>query len=149
MLDGCLKMVESYFMDNKIERKVESPINHPLNLDQLDQDGFGFVLYCKAFQLGEGEAMMFLAFAFSDYLIKNYGFKLFKDNKPEYPLRGMTLKYDKEGIVLSLYPFEYSSKVLNGNETFSELEEKIKSQIRQMPDLNQVAKKFINPDTTE
>lgn len=149
MLDGCLKMIESYFIDNKIKRSVESPINHPINLDQLDRDGFGFVLYCKAFQMGEGEAIMFLAFAFSDYLIKNYDFKLFKDKKPEFPLRSMTLKYDKEGTFLSLYPFEYASKVLNGNETFCGLEEKVKSQIAQIPDLNKTIHKFIKPDTNE
>jgi hypothetical protein len=149
MVDGCLKMVESYFMDNKIERRVKSPINHPINLDQLDQEGFGFVLYCKAFQLSEGQAMAFLAFAFSDYLIKNYGFKLFNDKKPEYPLRSMTLKYDVEGTVLSLYPFEYASKVLSGNETFSKLENKVKLQVGQLPEMNKVVQKFIKPDTTE
>ena len=85
MLDGCLKMIENYFIDNKIERKIESPINHPINLDQVDQDGFGFVLYCKAFQLGEEQVTLFLAYSFSDFLINKYGFKLFKDSKPEYP----------------------------------------------------------------
>ena len=143
MLDGCLKMVESYFLDNKIERKIKTPINHPVNLDQVDQDGFGFVLYCKAFQLGEEQAALFLAFAFSDYLIKKYGFKLYKDSSPEYPLRSMTLKYDKDGVLLSLYPFEYSSKVLNSNQTFSEMEEKLSSQLAQMPSIKDTVDQFI------
>ena len=47
MLDGCLKMIESYFIDNKIERKIDNPINHPINLDQVDREGFGFILYCN------------------------------------------------------------------------------------------------------
>jgi hypothetical protein len=148
MLDGCLKMIESYFIDNEIRRKIGDPINHPINLDQLEEDGFGFILYCKAFQLSEAEAMMFLAYAFSEYLIKNYGFKLFKDRKPEFPLRSMTLKYDEKGMVLSLYPFEYTSKFLKGYETFSELEEKVKSQIGQMPDISKVIHKFIKPEDT-
>lgn len=146
MLDGCLKMIESYFMDNKIERKIENPINHPINLDQVDQDGFGFVMYCNAFQLGEEQATLFLAYAFSDFLINEYGFKLFKDSKPEYPLRGMTLKYDKNGVVLSLYPYEYASKVLNGNQTFIEMVEKLNSQLAEMPKMDDILYKFINPE---
>lgn len=136
MLDGCLKMVESYFMDNKLERKIENPMNHPTNLDQVDQDGLGFVLYCKAFQLGEKEATLFLAYAFSDFLITRYGFKLFKDATPEYPLRGMTLKYDRNGVVLSLYPYEYASKVLTGNQTFSEMNERLDAQLAKMPNMD-------------
>jgi hypothetical protein len=145
MLDGCLKMIESYLIDNKIERKIESPVNHPINLDQVDQDGFGFVIYCKAFQLGEREATLFLAYSFSDFLINKYGFKLFKDSEPEYPLREMTLKYNKNGVVLSLYPFEYASKVLNGNSTFTEMEEKLNAQLAEMPDMDDILNKFINP----
>ena len=141
-LNGCLKMIESYFIDNNIERKVKEPINHPINLDQVDQDGFGFVLYCKAFQLGEEQATLFLAYSFGDYLINKYDFKLYKDTKPEYPLRGMTLKYDKEGVVLSIYPYEYASKVLNENQTFSELEEKISLKIGELPSVDEVIKKF-------
>jgi len=144
MLDGCLKMIDSYFIDNKIERKIESPINHPINLDQLDQDGFGFVMYCKAFQLGEEQATLFLAYSFSDFLINKYGFKLFKDSEPEYPLRGMTLKYDKNGVVLSLYPYEYANKVLNGNQTFTEMEEKLNSQLAEMPNKEDILNKLIN-----
>jgi hypothetical protein len=135
MLDGCLKMIESYFIDNNIERKIESPVNHPMNLDQLDQEGFGFVMYCKAFQLSEEQATLFLAYSFSDFLINKYGFKLFKDTQPEYPLRVMTLKYDKNGVVLSLYPYEYASKVLNENQTFTAIEERLNAQLAKMDDI--------------
>ena len=64
MLDGCLKMVESYFLDNKIERKIKTPINHPVNLDQVDQDGFGFVLYCKSFSAWRRTGSTFSSFRF-------------------------------------------------------------------------------------
>lgn len=144
MLEGCLKMIESYFIDNKIERKIETPINHPTNLDQLDQDGFGFLLYCKAFQIEDSQALMFLAYSFSDFLIKKYDFRLYIDSKPDYPLRSMTLKYEKDEVFLSLYPFEYTTKVLNGNSTFSDLVEKIKTQIDEMPDLEDLAKNSAN-----
>jgi hypothetical protein len=146
MLDGCLKMIESYFIDNKIERKIENPINHPINLDQVDREGFGFILYCNTFQIKEQQAVLFIAYSFSEYLIKNFGFKLYRDLKPEYPLRGMTLKYDKDGTFLSIYPFEYSSKVLNGNESFEGLVEKIKSQIEELPQINEEIKKFMKPN---
>ncbi|WP_309838570.1 hypothetical protein [Flavobacterium sp. 2755] len=144
ILDGCLKMIESYFIDNKIERKIESPINHPANLDQVDQDGFGFLLYCNAFQIEEFQATMFLAYAFSDFLMNRYGFKLYSDSKPEYPLRSMTLKYEKDEVFLSLYPFEYTSKVLKGNATFSDLAEKISSQIEEMPNIEDLIKNSNN-----
>ncbi len=146
MLDNCSKMIESYLIDNHTERKVKDPINHPINLDQVDQDGFGFVLYCKAFQLEEEQATFFLAYLLSDYLINKYGFKLYKDSEPEYPLRGMTLKYDKEGAVLSLYPYEYASKVLNGNQTFSELEERLNSQLAEMPKVEDILNNFLKPE---
>lgn len=146
MLDSGLKMIKSYFTDNKIEQKIKNPINHPINLDQVDREGFGFVLYCNAFQLDEQKATLFLAYSFSDFLIKNYGFKLYKDLKPEYPLRGMTLKYDKNGTFLSLYPYEYSSKVLNGSESFEEFVGRINSQIKELPKLNEEIQKFINPE---
>ena len=65
-----------------------------------------------------------------------YGFKLFKDATPEYPLRGMTLKYDRNGVVLSLYPYEYASKVLTGNQTFSEMNERLDAQLAKMPNMD-------------
>ena len=144
MLDGCLKMIESYFIDNKIEKNDEFPINHPINLDKVDQEGFGFILYCNTFQLEENSAILFLAYSFSDFLINKYGFKLYQDSKPEYPLRGMTLKYDKDEVFLSLYPYEYASKVLKGNSTFSDLIEKIKTQIDQMPDIEDLIGDYKN-----
>ncbi|MBL4675273.1 MAG: hypothetical protein JKY70_03565, partial [Mucilaginibacter sp.] len=95
ILDGCLKMIQSYFIDNKIEQKIAAPINHPENLDQVLDDGIGFHMYCKAFQLQDTQTAMFLAYSFSDFLVKAFDFKLYKDNEPEFPLRKMTLKYDK------------------------------------------------------
>ena len=60
--------------------------------------------------------------------------KNFKDNSPEFPLRSLTLKYDKNGIVMSLYPFEYSLKVLNGETEFEKIYSQIKNQLENMPD---------------
>lgn len=142
MLDGCLKMIESYFLDNTIEKRVESPINHPANLDQTMDDGFGFKIYCQAFQLDENQATFFLALAFSDFFIKEFGFKLYKDSQPEYPLRGMTLKYDKNGVLLSLYPYEYASKVLNYEAEFESLHQKIKTTLGNMPSIDDVMDKY-------
>ncbi|MBN2880893.1 hypothetical protein JXM83_02465 [Candidatus Woesearchaeota archaeon] len=143
-LDGCFKMIESYFIENKIKRKIESPINHPVNLDQIDQEGFGFIMYCKAYGLGDAEATLFLALSFSDFLINKYGFKLYKDTKPEFQLRSMTLKYNKNDVVLSLYPFEYVTKVLTGNQTFSEMDKKLNSQLSEIPTKDELIDKFIN-----
>jgi len=144
MLDGCLKMIEGFAIANKIDRKVQHPINHPLNLDQVVEDGFGFELYCKALNLGKSESAMFLAYAFSDFLIQLYGFKLYHDKKPEYPLRGMTLKYDREGMLLSLYPFEYAVKVLNYEARFEDLVVRLESSIKSLPGVDDALKQFLN-----
>jgi hypothetical protein len=109
-------------------------------------DGFGFGLYCKAFNLSDTDATLFLAMLFADYLIKNYGFKLYKDSKPEYPLRGMTLKYDKDGALLSLYPFEYASKVMRNEATFEGLYERIASQLQKMPTMEDLFNGLRNQD---
>jgi len=142
VVDGCLKMVEGYFVDNQLDRKVVIPINHPINLDQVVNDGMGFQLYCNAFKLPDNQAVFFLAFAFSEFLINNYGFKLYKDSEPEFPLRSMTLKYNHNGAVLSLYPFEYALKVLKNESTFENLLNRLSGQIKTMPkvkdDFNQL-----------
>lgn len=61
----------------------------------------------------------------------------------------MTLKYDKNGVVLSLYPYEYASKVLNGNETFTDLDGKIKTHRNELPEVNDVIQKYVDPGTDE
>ena len=42
MLATTLQMIEQYFPANKIKPIVAKPINHPKNLDQTIDDGFGF-----------------------------------------------------------------------------------------------------------
>jgi len=143
LVEGSLKMIESYFIDNQIERIVDKPINHPLNLDQVIQEGMGFQMYCNAFKLKDSQIMTFLALAFSDFLITTFDFKLYKDNEPEYPLRVMTLKYDKNGALLSLYPLEYSLKVLKNQATFEDLYTKVENHLQSMPDLKGFMDNFI------
>ncbi len=143
VLDGTLKMIESYFPANKIKPEVKSPINHPKNLDQTIDDGFGFVLYCSAMNMDENYAVGLLAMAFNDFMIKNHGFKLYLDSEPEYPLRSMTLKYDNQGAMLSLYPIEYTAKVINYEASFNELYEKIKTNLEHMPTSDEVLDKLM------
>lgn len=133
IVDGSIKMVEGYFIDNKIEKKINSPVNHPLNLDQVIEEGIGFYNYCKAFNQDDKQIIFTLAFALAEFMIKEFGFKLYKDNEPEFPLRGMTIKYQNNESVLSLYPFEYSLKVLNNESKFNDLYERIKINLNNMP----------------
>jgi len=133
MLATTLQMIEQYFPANKIKPIVAKPINHPKNLDQTIDDGFGFVLYCSAMEMEEHFAIALLSMAFNDFLIKNHGFKLYKDSQPEYPMRSMTLKYDHKGTKLSLYPIEYTTKVINYQASFNELYERIKLNLEHMP----------------
>ena len=142
LLEGSLNMIESFFMDNSVEKRVASPINHPANLDQTMDEGLGFKMYCQAFQLDENQSTFFLALAFSDFFIKEFGFELYKDNEPEFPLRGMTLKYNKNGVLLSLYPYEYASKVINYEAEFESLHEKIKTTLGNMPSVDDVLDKY-------
>jgi hypothetical protein len=142
MLDGSLKMVESYFLDNDIEPTIKSPINHPVNLDQIISDGPGFHMYCHSFQFADNATIMMLAIAMSSYYINNLDFTLYNDAEPEFPLRVMTLKYNKNGAVLSLYPFEYSLKVLEKEATFTSLFDKIKTHLDSMPSVETVLKNY-------
>jgi len=143
MLDACLKMVQSYFADNNIPMNTALPVNHPENLDKTVTEGTGFTLYCRAFGTDDAQITLFLAYAFAAYLINRYGFNLYKDSEPEYPLRGMTVKYDKDGVVMSLYPFEYAHKVLNNEATFAGLYERINAQIKALPTKEEVLKSFL------
>lgn len=127
ILNGTLKLIESYFIDNKIERKIEAPVNHPINLDQIVEDGMGFQMYCKAFNMEDKMIIASLSMAFSEFMIQNFNFKKFTDNQPEYPLRFITLIYSKNDAVLSLYPFEYSLKVLNYEATFEDILKKVQN----------------------
>ncbi|MEN9336808.1 MAG: hypothetical protein RLZZ500_1795 [Bacteroidota bacterium] len=133
IVEGCIKMVESYFIDNKIEAQIQTPIHHPINLDQVVTDGIGFHLYCKAFQQEDNQIVFTLAYAFAAYMTQELDFKLYRDKEPEYPLRGMTIKYVKNEGVLSLYPVEYALKVLNNEATFASLLDKIQNARTQMP----------------
>lgn len=142
VLGGSLKMIESYFLDNTIEPKIKSQIDHPNNLDQTINEGLGFHMYCSSFQFEDNAIIMFLAMAMSNFYVNHLDFKLYNDNDPEFPLRKMTLKYNKNGAVLSLYPYEYSLKVLNNEATFTELFDKIKNQLESMPNVETVLKNY-------
>lgn len=144
ILDGCLKMIKSFYIDNKIEQKIATPLNHPINLDQVVEDAIGFHMYCKVFNLEDRETTMYLALAYADYMIKTFDFKLYKDSEPEFPLRAMTIKYDKNKTVMSLYPIEYALKVLNDQATFEDIHSKVKSHLENMPNVNDVLDKFMN-----
>jgi hypothetical protein len=137
-------MIKSFYIDNKVEQKIATPLNHPINLDQVVEDAIGFHMYCKAFNLEDRETTMYLALAYADYMIKTFDFKLYKDSEPEFPLRAMTIKYDKNKTVMSLYPIEYALKVLNDQATFEDIHSKVKSHLENMPNVNDVLDKFMN-----
>ena len=146
ILDGCLKMVDSYFLEYNMLKKIDKPLNHPSNLDQVVNEGIGFHLFCKKFDFGDSQTVMFLSYAFSDFLINTYGFKYYKDSTPEFPMRPMTLKYNKNGTVLSLYPFEYALKVLNKESTFESLYERIHGQLEVLPSADEIIKGLTDKD---
>lgn len=125
-------MLESFYIDTHNEREHKL-INHPANLDQAVHETPGFHAYCQNFQMEDSIIILTLSILFSEYLIKNFGFKLYKDSEPEFLLRAITLKYNKDAGVLSLYPFKYSLKVLNNEATFQNLTERIESLLTKIP----------------
>jgi hypothetical protein len=60
LVDGSFKMIESYFLDNKIKPIIESPIYHPANIDEAIEEGIGFFQYCKLFNRVNGHHRIFL-----------------------------------------------------------------------------------------
>jgi len=149
VLDGSLKMIGSYFMDNQVENKIKSPINHPINLDQVVEDGMGYQMYCKAMRMDDNMTVISLAMAFSAFMVEELGFKFFKDQTPENQLRAMTLKYDKNGVVLSLYPLEYALKVLNYESTFEDLYNRVKSNLEALPKVDDILDGLTDPKEDE
>ncbi len=145
----CYKVLEGYYPANKIERLVASPINHPKNLDQAVDDGFGFRMYCDAIELPKGTDMIILAQSFAAFLVERYGFKKYIDSEPEYPLRKLTLKYDEDGMYLSCYPIEYAAKVLEYQASFEDFVSKIENHMLQMKAMNDKVKDFIGGDDSE
>jgi hypothetical protein len=133
LVDGSFRMLNSFFIDNKIIPAIEDPIYHPSNIDKAITEEPGFYQYCKSFDQDDKQIGLMLTVAFSYYMIHELGFKLYRDKTPEYPLRFMTLKYNNNGGVISLYPFEYSLKVLNGEASFNDLLEKIKKNLENTP----------------
>ncbi|MEN0053404.1 MAG: hypothetical protein AAGC65_07030 [Mucilaginibacter sp.] len=144
LMDSCMGMFREFYRDNKIQPKVQEPINHPLNLDQIVNEGLGFHTYCKAFNLKDSMITLFLATGFSEFLINKYGFKVYKDSEPEFPKRMMTLRYDKNGSMLSIYPMEYALKVLNKESAFETLYTRIDTQLDNMPQVNDVLEIYLN-----
>lgn len=126
-------MLKSYFIDTQTEEPIVEPINHPKNMDAAVQEGMGFYRYCKLFEQEDKQIGLTLTMAFSLYMVENFGFVLYKDKSPEYPLRFMTLQFNNDGGVISIYPFEYSLKVLNGEASFNELVEKVKNNLQTIP----------------
>lgn len=137
LVDGSLKMLKSYFIDTQTEEPIVEPINHPKNMDAAVQEGMGFYRYCKLFEQEDKQIGLTLTMAFSFYMVENFGFVLYKDKSPEYPLRFMTLQFNNDGGVISFYPFEYSLKVLNGEASFNELVEKVKKKLQTIPTSSQ------------
>ncbi|PWN59456.1 hypothetical protein [Chryseobacterium viscerum] len=133
LVDSSFKMLNSFFIDNKIIPAIENPIYHSSNIDKAVTEEPGFYQYCKSFDQDDKQIGLMLTVAFSYYMVNELGFKLYRDKTPEYPLRFMTLKYNNNGGVISLYPFEYSLKVLNGEASFNDLLEKINKNLENIP----------------
>jgi len=135
MLDGALRMLKGYFESNKIKPKIKAPINHPMNLDQTVDEGFGFQLYCKTISTDKTFPLTVLATAFNHFLIEKHCFQLYEDSEPEYPLRVVTLIYKNQNLEISVYPLEYTAKVLKYEATFEDLNSKILESIAQIPNI--------------
>ena len=95
-------------------------------------------MHSNAVNIDENTAILFLAFALNEFFITNYDFKLYADTKPEFPLRGMTLKFKKDNRYFSLYPYEFSLKVWNNQARFEELLDNVEHNLKNMPSIDDI-----------
>ncbi|UMY66455.1 MULTISPECIES: hypothetical protein [unclassified Flavobacterium] len=130
--EGNEKMIRSYYVDNAIVPKVAEPLNSPLNLDQINEND-GFLHYCRGFGLPDVQIIFTLAASFAAFFESEHGFKLYKDLTPDSELRGMVMKYEKNGGVLFAYPFEYALAALNGEKSFENLNKQVGEKIGNLP----------------
>ena len=135
-------MIAGYFQVNNITMKNSEFTNHPVNLDQVLNEGF--YEFCKSLGMEDKQIGMTLSICFSNHFIENLDFKLYRDNKPESSLRFLALKYNKDGVVMSLYPFEYTLKVLNNEATYENLYLRTQSQLDRLPKKDDVINQWIN-----
>ncbi|WP_157687317.1 hypothetical protein [Pedobacter psychrophilus] len=136
------KMINDYFQVNNISQKFNGSTNHPVNIDQVLNEGF--YDFCKSLDMEDKQIGMTLSICFSNYFTENFDFQLYSDNEPESSLRFLTLKYNKDGVVMSLYPFEYTLKVLNKESTYENLYLKIQNQLNQLPNKDETLKEMLS-----
>ena len=144
LFESSIKVVEGYFKDNKVERLVNEPVNHPANLDQTVDEGMGFLLYGRALGMSDQQILSILSLAFNKFMIDQYGFKIYKDHQPELPLRTMVLKLDTNDLKQSIYPLEYTNNVLIREAYYDDITKKIDMQLSRIPGVKNLMDRYIN-----
>ncbi len=141
-IDGSVKMVESFFIETLSKKPVHGSANHPQNLDFAATNGY--LKFCKPYGFGSGESAIQLAFAFSKYMIDNFDMIFYFDSEPEYKFRDFTIKKHINEAFISLYPLEYTLKVIANEKTFVDIVQKIEEQEKNIPNVDDLLKRF-NP----
>jgi hypothetical protein len=140
LLDGSVKMIESFFIEKLLKPPIDAPINHPENLDFAVTAGY--LDFAKLYSFGTAESATHLAFAFSKYMIDHNKMTFYFDAEPEYKYRMFTLKKDINKILISLYPLEYCLKVLSKEKKFMEIVQRINEQESNLPQVPDILKKY-------
>lgn len=142
LLDGSIKMVDSFFLETTFVQPVENEINHPENLDFAATHGY--LDFCKKYGFGNGIAASQLAFAFSKYMIDKHNMIFYFDSEPENQNRVFTIKKDINRITMSLYPLEYCLQVIANQKTFTDIVKKIIEKENNPPEIPDILKKYMS-----
>lgn len=116
LLNSALEMIGNYALISKLELPNKSIPNHPENLDFAVNNGY--LDWLRSVGMGDGDIAAQLCFALSEYMVKHFDMALFHDHVPEYKFRVFTLIKKVNEKRLSIYPLEFTIKVMTAGEAF-------------------------------
>jgi len=141
VIDGSIKMVHSFYMETPYDMPNPELVNTPRNLDYAVRNEF--CDFCESYGFGEIESATQLAFAFGAYMKQHHNMRFYIDLQPDLPNRNFTLKKDLNGVQLSLYPLEYSLKVVAGERKFEDVINQLVEQEKNAPSVDAYLDQFL------
>ena len=119
LLDGSVEMIGNYAKMAREELPNKTAFNHPENLDHAIQNGY--TNWLKSVGMGDGDIAAQLCFALSEYMVKKHNMTLYHDHVPKYKFRVFTLKKMLKDLHLSIYPLEFTVKVMTEGRSFIDM----------------------------
>ncbi len=130
LLAGSVGMIANFAKLAQRELPNKQFQNHPENLDFAVRNDY--INWMKSVGMGDGDVAAQICFALSEYMMKQHDMTLYHDHLPEYKFRVFTLKKIVNDIHISVYPLEFTIKVLNEGRSFVEFEKMVMDQEREI-----------------